>query len=108
MTVSIKFKRGGTFSYAGLVTLPVGTWTARAQLRRADSDAIVANLTVTLAAPVAPATAHALLLECSAENTGRWPLERLRGDVIFTDSNLIPVVIPTSTFVVDSTAQVTR
>lgn len=100
------FKRGGTFSYGCLVQLPTGTWSAAAQLLKADGSRI--DLDVTLTPPVAPSTKHTLLIEKSATGTTAWPLEMLKGDVKFSDSSTPAVKLPTSTFVVEVIEGITQ
>lgn len=107
MSAQITFKRGSTFSYSGMVELPVGTWSAAAHIRTPNGDLIQA-LTVTLTPPVNPSTEHTLLLEATAAQTLLWPCEKLEGDVVFTDASVTPVVVPTGTFTVEVREKVTR
>ena len=107
MAASISFKRGSTFSFSGMVTLPAGTWSAAAQLRSARGD-LVFNLTITLTPPVNPSIQHTLLLTATPAQTLAWPLETLDGDVVFTDTSPTPVVVPTGSFKVTVIEKVTR
>lgn len=107
MTISIEFKAGGTFSYGCLVQLPTGSWSAKAQLRRAAGSALVVELIATLTAPTAPETRHKLLLESPSNLTKLWPVQTLVGDVLFIDASAPPVVLPTSTFSMNVIAGVT-
>lgn len=99
-------KRGATLSLAGTVQLPAGTWSASAQVRTA-TNALVEQLTVTLSAPVSPATAHGILIECTAAQAVDWPVGDLRCDVRFVDASAVPVVVPTPTFVIRVSQEVT-
>lgn len=74
-------KRGDTFDYAGTLTLPAGTWTARSMVRR-KNKVLVAELTATLENPAGGATAVRLF----HDDTTAWPLETLKFDVQFDDA----------------------
>jgi hypothetical protein len=98
MRTALKFKRGATFSYGGLVALPDGsTWDADCKLRDLNEN-VIQDMTVTLTPPVAPETRHALLIEATSTQSAAWPLGALKGDVRFFDSADPPVVIVTSSF----------
>lgn len=108
MTESVyPHKRGATLSLAGTVTLPAGSWSATAQVRNA-SGSLVQQLAVTLQAPVAPATAHGILIEATADQAATWPLSDLRCDVRFADASATPVVVPSPTFIVRVQQEVTH
>lgn len=101
MSTPLRIKRGATFSYGGLVTLPAGTWGAACSLRAAD-DALAATLTVTLdplAEPGPAGETHSILLVCPAATTAAWPLGMLAGDILFTDA--AGVAIPSENFSVN-------
>ncbi len=100
-------KRGATLSLAGTVTLPAGSWSATAQVRN-SSGSLVQQLSVTLQAPVAPATAHAILIEATADQALTWPLGDLRCDVRFADASDPPVVVPSPTFIIKVQQEVTH
>ena len=94
----IRHKRGTTFSYAGQVRLPAGTWSAACKLR--NGDALVETLTAALSpltAPGANGETHALLLEASASATADWPLAKLQGDIVFSSAG---AAVATGTFYV--------
>lgn len=107
MSDTINFKRGGTFSYGCLVLMPTGTWSAAAKLRD-KAGVLMDTFTVTLTAPVNPETKHTLLIVQNATSTAAWPLERLQGDVVFTDASSPPVKLPTSTFFLNIVDLMTR
>lgn len=81
--VSIEHKRGATFSWAGTVRLPAGTWTATSQVKMPDGSAIE-NLVVTLLQPVSPSLDHTISLYAWAVQTSLWPLGNAICDIRFT------------------------
>ena len=95
---TISHKRGTTFSYGGLVTLPAGTWSARASVQtqtRLPVSELVASLTP-LQTPGTKGETHALLLESLALTTASWPQGTLLGDILFLDA--AGLVLPSETF----------
>ena len=100
-------KRGSTLSLAGTVTLPSGTWSASAQVRSA-STSLVEQLTVTLTAPESPATAHTILIAGTAAQCADWPIGTLTCDVRFVDASATPVVVPSPTFLIIVTQEITN
>ena len=96
----IKFIRGATFSYAGLVKLPVGTWTASGSIKTAK-DTLVSVISVTLLAlevPDAKGNTHSILLEVPSTGTSSWPIATLSADLSFSDTSSPPIVLVTSVF----------
>jgi len=92
----IQHKKGATFSYAGLVKLPAGTWSAACELH--NGAMLVETLTATLTALGAlgpEGETHSLLIEAQASNTANWPIAKLKGDIVFSAASL---VIATNTF----------
>jgi hypothetical protein len=99
------FKRGGTFGLAGFKSLPAGTWSAAAKLKKPDNSFI--TLDVTLTPPVDPETRHAITIRAESDDTEGWPVGYLQGDIVFYDASVPPVVIPTDTFVVKVVERIT-
>lgn len=95
MTMTIEHKRGDTFSYAGTVPLPAGSWSGEAQVRRFKK--LIAELTVVVTPPVGEETEYGVLLEAAPEITALWPIGTLNGDVQFTDADT-GYVVSTTTF----------
>jgi hypothetical protein len=92
------FKRGDTFSYAGLLPdgfLPSLGWTVKSQLRATNGSAYP------LAATLDP-DGSTYMLRLTADNTvtAGWPLGHLVGDVEFTSTNLPPIVVSSADFIV--------
>lgn len=107
MSQRINHKRGATFSYSGLVTLPVGTWSASCDLDDSFGNK-VSDTTVTLSAletPGASGETHSILIEVAAATTATWVLGTLSGDIRFSDVS--GVVVYTSTFYVNVTNGIT-
>lgn len=104
---TIDFKRGDTFSYASMLTLPAGTWSAACQIRDLRGS-LVQDMTVSLVPPVAPATQHSILIEAPATATALWPLETLQGDVKFSDASAPSVVMHTGSFELNVLKKVTE
>jgi hypothetical protein len=100
---SIFLKRGSTFSLAGYVTLPLGTWTASSEIKD-NSGNLVSDLDVTLEAPEDPETRWAILLFKDAEITADWPLGPLPCDIRFVNND---TVIYSPTFIVNIVQEVT-
>ena len=105
---TIEHRRGTTFSYAGRVALPAGTWAASSSLEAPDGS-IATNLVATLT-PLAvtggDGATHTLLLTSPALATESWPHRSLSGDVLFTDQS--GLVLATSRYSVVVTRGVTR
>lgn len=100
MPQKITHKRGATFSYSGLVTLPAGTWTASCDLDNGTGTK-VSDTTVTLntlGSPGANGETHSILIEVVAATTAAWPVGTLSGDIRFADN--AGVIVYTSTFYV--------
>lgn len=87
--------KGATFSYAGTVTLPEGTWTGACSLRQGAGGAIVGTITLTLTGATTP---YNLMAYASAAETANWPIGTLVGDFRFTDSATVPNVIVSPKF----------
>lgn len=105
---TIEHRRGTTFSYAGRVALPAGTWTASSSLEAPDGS-IATNLVATLTALQAVGTdgaTHALTLTAPALSTESWPHRSLSGDVMFSDQT--GLVLATARFSVAVSRGVTR
>jgi len=102
-TPSVFVKRGATFSLAGFVTLPSGTWKATSELKD-NSGALIAELEVTLALQPLPDTRWGILLYTDATATALWPLGPLNCDIRFQYSNS---VIYSPTFVVNVVKEIT-
>jgi hypothetical protein len=102
-------KRGGTLSLAGTKTFPEGsTWSGTAQVRQVDADqTLIDTLAVTLEPGATGSDPHAILVVAASTQTAEWPLERLRCDIRFADDSDPPVVLPTSTFLIDVKREVT-
>ena len=105
--LSLPHKRGSTFAWAGTANLPAGTWACSSHVEDA-SGGLIENLTVTLLAPVSPATLHTLALEASAEATADWPVGAARCDLRFEDDSDPPVVLFSPTFYIRVEPEVTE
>lgn len=92
-TPTIYIKQGATFSQAGYATLPEGDWIATSEVRD-NAGTLIAELDVTLQAPIAPAVKWPLLLYKGAAITELWPLGSLYCDIRF-DYNGTILYIPT-------------
>ena len=93
--------RATTFSLATLVTLPAGTWTTASTLVTTTGqvvDGALAESLSALPAPDAEGHTHALLIERAATDTAAWPRATLLLRTTFTDTSLIPVVVPAVTW----------
>lgn len=97
---STTLKRGTTFSLAGAVTLPSGTWEATSDVKDINGNVIYV-LDVTLAAPTPPNTAWPILLEAPASATIDWPIETLYCDVRYTDNSGVVLATPTFTIIME-------
>lgn len=107
MSQKINHKRGATFSYSGLVTLPTGTWTASCDLDN-PVGVKVSDTTVTLSvlgSPGANGETHSILIEVAASTTANWPVGTLSGDIRFQDN--AGVIVFTSTFYISVTKGIT-
>jgi hypothetical protein len=89
----MKFKRGDTFYFAGLlpVALAAGNWSAACVLEAEDGTKF--PVTATLTPPVAPETKHTLALSQTAALTATWPVGKMKGDVQFTDAGQVPAFV---------------
>ncbi len=90
--MALTLKRGDTLSRTCFLPegwLPAGTWSAAGKLRKTD-DTEVAGFTVTLTPPTGDELRYMLSIYAGAAATAQWPLERLRGDVEFTDASADP------------------
>jgi hypothetical protein len=92
------FKRGDTFSYAGLLPdgfLPSLGWSVKSQLRDKAGRAYP------LAASLDP-DGSTYMLRLTADNlvTAAWPLGHLVGDVEFTSANVPVTVVSSADFIV--------
>lgn len=103
--VTLNHKRGATFSWAGTAALPAGTWTAHAHIET-TSGTLIENLTVTLAAPVAPATAHTIAITATSAASALWPLGSAVMDIKYTSSG--GTVLYSPTCIVKIEAEVTE
>ena len=109
-TTAVTHKRGDTFSYAGTVTLPAGTWSATAQLRKkgkADTEDPDVEVTVTLTPPVAPITTTGVVMYAKAADVDEL-LGHYYFDVEFTDTSTPPVVLSTTTILFDFIRDITH
>lgn len=107
MSQKITHKRGATFSYSGLVTLPAGTWTASCDLDN-PAGTKESDTTVTLAvlgSPGANGETHSILIEVAAGTTAAWPIVTLSGDIRFEDN--AGVIVFTSTFHISVVKEIT-
>lgn len=98
---STDFKRGGTFSRAGLFKLPAGDWEATSQVNTPNGK-LVCELTCELAALPSPdenGNTHALVISATADQTKIWPLQSLPTDIKFADP--AGVVMYTSTYTIN-------
>jgi len=102
-TPSVFVKRGATFSLAGFVTLPDGTWSATSELKSNNGD-LIAELEVTLVKQPLPDIRWGILLYMDAILTAGWPLGPLSCDIRFQYSNS---VIYSPTFVVNVVKEIT-
>lgn len=96
--------RGATFSRAGNVKLPAGTWAASGNIKTKDGT-LVSPLVCTitpLGVPDGAGNTHTILFEVSATNTALWPVDTLVSALTFTDSTvpLNPVVLKTNRFTI--------
>lgn len=103
----MKFKRGDTFSYRGPfpVGLPTGAWTLRCNLLTPARDTTI-ELQATVVLNEADETLNDIWLFAPSEETKLWPLQKLRGDIEFTqtDAQPVPFVLSTETFEVQVVA----
>jgi hypothetical protein len=106
MTTIYNFKRGSTLSLGGTVQLPSGTWTATAQVKD-SSLTLVEGMNVTLTPPVAPSTLHTIVLEAHSTMTNDWPIDSLQCDIRFADASTPPVVLDSTTFVINVQQEIT-
>ena len=93
--------RATTFSLATLVTLPAGTWATASTLVTTTGQVVDGALAESLSAlpvPDADGHTHALLIERAAADTAAWPRATLLLRTTFTDTSLIPVVVPAVTW----------
>jgi hypothetical protein len=102
---TVEVKKGTTFSFGGTVSLPSGTWTAKASVKDVKRT-IIDELEVTLTAPVNPSTDHTILLEASATVTGDWVYGRRECDIRYQDST--GFVISSPTFYIDVVKEITN
>lgn len=103
MTINpqITHKRGDTFSFAGSVELPEGSWSASCQLRAARDDAGVPAATVTCTVGARADGKYPLSLFASSTATAAWEPALLFGDIQFSNADHTPPqVISTETFTV--------
>lgn len=107
MIQKITHKRGATFSYSGLVTLPAGTWSASCDLDNAGGIKLTdATVTLsTLGSPGANGETHSILIEVAAATTAAWPIGTLSGDIRFADN--AGVIVYTSTFYISVAKAIT-
>jgi hypothetical protein len=103
-TQSINLKRGATFSVAGTVLLPGGTWTAASEVKDPQGN-LVSNLSVTLVAPVPPNTLTGITLTQTATATSAWPLGPLNCDIRFQESSGSVLITPT--FIINVVQEIT-
>lgn len=99
-TQTINFTRGATFSYSGLVKLPVGTWTVSGDIKN-KAKVLVSEMVCTLlplVAPDADGNTHSILLEVPSTVTALWPVNTLVADLYFADNSVPPIVLISSTF----------
>ena len=92
-------KRGATFSLAGYVNLPPGTWAIDSTVRD-PAGTLVEQLTANLIAPIAPETQYSVSLSASPAQTAVWPVGTLNCDVRYTDSDLV-LITPTFNIIVE-------
>lgn len=95
MPAQLPHKSGDTFSWAGTVLLPAGTWAGTA---KAKSSNWSLNLTVTLtplSSPTGRGHTHAIGLYAAA---AVWPVGVALCDVKYTDASTPPVVHHSPTF----------
>lgn len=96
---TISHKRGATFSYGGLVKLPLGSWVASSSLVMLSGVKLQPSLQVSLTplgAPGSNGETHSLLIESPASTTKDWPIASLHGDIVFQDAQ--GVVLASQTF----------
>ena len=92
-------KRGATFSLAGYVNLPAGTWAIDSTVRD-PAGTLIEQLTATIVDPIAPATQYSIALSASPAQTSVWPVGTLNCDVRYTDSDLV-LITPTFNIIVE-------
>lgn len=108
LTALITHKRGDSFSYSGAITLPVGTWTGAAQLRKSYESDPVDTLTVAMSPPHDTVTTWAVLITATASEAALWPTGQVLCDIQFSNTESPPRVISTETFAIDVIKDVTR
>lgn len=84
---TVLFTRGGTFSLAGLISLPAGVWTAASDIKTRHNvliEHLVCTLTDTNELDISGNSIYSLLLESSYLDTGNWPIGFAYCDVQFT------------------------
>lgn len=98
---STNFKRGSTFSRAGLFKLPSGVWTAACDVNTPSGKKVTSlSCTLTeLATPDDKGNTHSLLIFGTALQTSAWPIEKLKSDIRFADAS--EVVMYTTTFTIN-------
>lgn len=95
-----KFKRGTSLSYGCFVVMPAGTWAVASKLRDIAGN-FIDNIDVTLTPPVSPETRYTLTIARAASATSAWPLGKLLGDILFTDSSSTPIKLATGNYVIN-------
>jgi len=99
-TQTIKFIRGSTFSYTGLIKLPAGLWTVSGDIKIKEGS-LVSEMVCTLvplSVPDASGNTHSILLEVDSTVTTNWPINTLIADLYFSDDSVPTVVLISSTF----------
>lgn len=92
-------KRGATFSLAGYVNLPPGTWAIDSTVRD-PAGVLVEQITATIVAPIPPETQSAVALSASPAQTSEWPVGTLNCDVRYTSADLV-LITPTFNIIVE-------
>jgi hypothetical protein len=98
-----ELKRGDPLSLGGTVDLAAGTWGATSKAKDQQGN-LLANLVVTLNAPVAPSTKHTILIEGATDN---WPVADALVDVLFADVVTPAVRFHSESFIVRLLKEVT-
>lgn len=92
--------RGATFSRAGTIKLPAGTWSVTGSVKSTDG-VLISNFICTLTqlgSPLTNGDTHSLIIEVPSTETVNWPVDTLVADLKFNDTSLPPVIIISNRF----------
>ena len=101
----ISAKQGSTFHWAGTITLPIGTWTAKCSVVQSGTRNPIGNIVVTLGTPVMGV--YPIDLFASGTDTLAWNVPKMDCDILFKDNSTIPNIYPSPTFEIVVDRQVT-